>query len=134
MEATWATPSDPVFKLVPDAFDRQVSAFYAELGSPEVSLDSFWMIYVSLLNAFNTDIEDGLRDDFEHADDHFEQTAALIPAQVNLPVLGDLGYQYLGGLAHPPSAASDEDEDDNSDKEKDDGREYAVFTDDKPDD
>jgi hypothetical protein len=92
------------------------------------------MIYVSLLNAFNTDIEDGLRDDFEHADDHFEQTAALIPAQVNLPVLGDLGYQYLGGLAHPPSAASDEDEDDNSDKEKDDGREYAVFTDDKPDD
>ncbi|KAJ7899222.1 hypothetical protein B0H14DRAFT_2331815 [Mycena olivaceomarginata] len=132
MEATWATPSDPVFKLVPDAFDRQVSAFYAKLGSPEVSLDSFWMIYVSLLNAFNTDIEDGLRDDVEHADDHFEQTAALIPAQVNLPVVGDLGYQYLGGLAHPPSAASDEDG--NSDKERDDGREYAVFTDDEPDD
>jgi hypothetical protein len=88
MEATWATPSDPVFKLVLDVFDRQVSAFYTKLGSLEVLLDSFWMIHVSLLNAFNTDIEDGL---------------------MNLPVLGDLGYQYLGGLAHPLSAASDGD-------------------------
>ncbi|KAJ7797850.1 hypothetical protein B0H14DRAFT_2618502 [Mycena olivaceomarginata] len=41
MEATWATPSDPVFKLVLDTFDHQVSAFYIKLGSLEVLLDSF---------------------------------------------------------------------------------------------
>ncbi|KAF8125216.1 hypothetical protein K438DRAFT_2002219 [Mycena galopus ATCC 62051] len=132
MEATWAPLSDPVFKLVPDTFDRQISGFYEALGHPEVSLDTFWMIYSSLLNAFSTEIQDGIQNDIVHADDNFELSAALIPAQANLPVYGDLGYEYLGGLPRPPALTSDGDWVD-EDVDGADVREYAEFTDDEPD-
>ena len=54
MEKEWAPPSDPVFCLVPSAFDEQISELYDKLGSPPVSINSFWEIYLHLLNSFHT--------------------------------------------------------------------------------
>jgi hypothetical protein len=130
MEATWAPPSNPIFKLVPDAFDQQASAIYAEIGSPAISIKSFWIVYSGMLSAFTAEIQNGLSDEIRHADDDFEEDAAALPNQANLPEanISDLGYAYLGGLSRPPVG----DESDVGDG-PDDQREYAEFTDDEPD-
>ncbi|KAJ7438148.1 hypothetical protein FB451DRAFT_1344417 [Mycena latifolia] len=120
MEETWAPPDDPVFKLVPDAFDEQARALYAGLANPVVNRDTFWIVYSALLNAFETaDAE---------ADDHFEFGADPLPDQRELrngdQVIGNWGYEYLGGLAEPPAQEEEEEEED--------PRVYAEFSDDEP--
>ena len=122
MEAKWAPRDDPVFKLVPDAFHDQISAFYDALDRPVIALHTFWAIYVALLNMFTPELQQTLANDIQHANDHFEESAPppLLAEQANLPApAGAWGYDYLGGLANPPPAQ--------------DPRKYAEFTDDEPD-
>ena len=48
MEASYAPPDHPVFKLVPPAFHEHVSNAYSEIGQSKVNVDTFWEIYLSL--------------------------------------------------------------------------------------
>lgn len=138
MEATWAPKDDPVFKLTPDSFHAQASALYAALGKPVVSLDSIWVVYAQLLNAFesisldaNSVIDRSFHDDMDAADDHFEvPDIGLLPNQRDLrygDMLGTLGYQYLGGLGAPPPM----EEVDEIDIDPREFADYAEFTDDE---
>ncbi|KAI0712154.1 hypothetical protein C8Q76DRAFT_621798 [Earliella scabrosa] len=52
VEAEWAPPDHPVFQLVPPAFQIRISAFAEELGSPQVTSDSFWQVYLLLKQRF----------------------------------------------------------------------------------
>jgi hypothetical protein len=50
MEACYAPPDHPVFKLVPQAFHEHVSNLYTVIGQPEVTIETFWDIFCDLLN------------------------------------------------------------------------------------
>ncbi|KAJ7455486.1 hypothetical protein FB451DRAFT_1342284 [Mycena latifolia] len=116
MEETWAKPSDPVFDLTPPSFDKQATSLYAQLGNPEVNIDTFWIAYSQLLNAFETAADVTLDDVMANADDHFEHAPQLIPDQ------------------QPPRAEEEEEEVEfDLDNLNFDPREYAEFTDDEAD-
>ncbi|KAJ7107132.1 hypothetical protein C8R44DRAFT_637746, partial [Mycena epipterygia] len=143
MEATWASPDDPVFNLVPPSFHAQATELYTAMGNPEVTFNTFWIAYGQLLNAFETlAVEEALVTDMEAADDHFEHAPDLIAGQRELRngdnVIGEWGYAYLGGLAEPPPADGDvggdivdEEEDWDFDQLNFDPRVYAEFSDDE---
>jgi len=48
MEELYAPPCHPVFDLVPPAFHDHVSNAYSEIGKPNVDVDTFWEVYLSL--------------------------------------------------------------------------------------
>jgi len=50
-EAEYAPPSDPVFEIVPPAFQVHISSAYTTIGSPTITFDSFWNIYRQLRDA-----------------------------------------------------------------------------------
>src|SRR5271168_3890457 len=54
MEREWVHPEDPVFKLVPTAFEAQVTVLYNRIGNPEVSSLTIWDVYSHLLDAFRS--------------------------------------------------------------------------------
>ena len=143
MEETWAPVDDPVFKLVPDSFETQASAFYqkiqsdmqTEMGEPVVlGIDNFWFFYSALLTAFENSVIDAtFTSDLEGADDHFEFDIDLLSGQKELrngdDLVGDLrGYIYCGGLANPPPKPPQ----DNEEESDGDHREFGDFTDDEP--
>ncbi|KAH9963152.1 hypothetical protein BC827DRAFT_1266465 [Russula dissimulans] len=41
----WASPSDPVFEIVPPVCQEHISSIYVQLGSPAVNFRSFWEVY-----------------------------------------------------------------------------------------
>lgn len=126
MEQTWAPPTDPVFKLVPDTFQKQISAIYTALDSSQVTLINFWIIYTALLDGFTPDVQNSLAEELLGIEDHFEFKETLIPNQRDLRAGDAYGnYKYLGGLANPPPESDEEEEQDA------DPREYADFTDDE---
>jgi hypothetical protein len=49
----YAPPDHPVFKLVPPIFDARAQAFYAEIGEPVLTIESFWPTYRLLLRSFH---------------------------------------------------------------------------------
>ena len=53
-EATqrWVCPDNPVFLLTPPDFHAQASVFYQEMGNPPVTSETFWVVYLQLLNKF----------------------------------------------------------------------------------
>ncbi|EJD32863.1 hypothetical protein AURDEDRAFT_77405 [Auricularia subglabra TFB-10046 SS5] len=51
VEANYSPPSHPVFQLVPTWFSAYIEAAYNSLGRPEVSIETLWDVFVSLLNA-----------------------------------------------------------------------------------
>lgn len=50
-EAEYAPPSDPVFELVPPAFQAHISSAYGAIGSPTITFNSFWDVYLRLRDA-----------------------------------------------------------------------------------
>ncbi|KAJ7022416.1 hypothetical protein C8F04DRAFT_1138129 [Mycena alexandri] len=128
MEETWAPRDDPVFKLTPDNFDRQALALYDALGSPPVGLDTIWIVYADLLNAFLASGDHSFEDELTAADNHFEVPMELLPGQQDLPD-GNWAYEYLGGLAVPPP----EEEEEEDEEDAVDPRVYALFSDEEDD-
>ncbi|KAJ6546627.1 hypothetical protein B0H10DRAFT_2181186 [Mycena sp. CBHHK59/15] len=128
METQWAPSDNPVFLLVPPAFEQQAQKLYGTMGSPPVTYDNLWDLYGALLNAFQAvDIDAAFHEVINAADAHFEGPVDLIENQVPLGYgadesctpIGDLGYEYLGGLLDPPRAGNDGNDYD---------REYADLT------
>jgi hypothetical protein len=53
LEQRYAPPDHAVFKLVPPIFDARAQEFYAQIGEPVVTIDSFWPTYRLLLRSFH---------------------------------------------------------------------------------
>ncbi|KAJ7572567.1 hypothetical protein C8J56DRAFT_1140717 [Mycena floridula] len=49
----YAPADHVVFQLVPPTFDRYCHAFYATLGSPTITRDNVWDVYLDILAAFS---------------------------------------------------------------------------------
>lgn len=79
-EEKWACPGDPVYELTPPTFQSQVEQFYEELGSPIVGKESFWDIYLALVEKFETiEVPEMLRSEWAQADQSaFEVQVDLI--------------------------------------------------------
>lgn len=72
LEAEFAPPNHPVFQLTPPLFHERAVAFYARIGSPVITHQTFWNTYRQLLNCF-------LQDSESHG--HGEEMVLLISSQ-----------------------------------------------------
>ncbi|KAJ7037131.1 hypothetical protein C8F04DRAFT_1180848 [Mycena alexandri] len=140
LDATWAPSDDPVFQLVPPSFQAEASVLYEHLGSPEVTLGSFWHVYVDLLNALrHFPTADSLHRDMDAADDNFEDNAVeLMAGQADLregaAVVGNLAANavWLHRRLLPAEAAQGEAQPEEEEEGEDLYVDYAEFTDDEP--
>jgi hypothetical protein len=137
LEEQWAPPDDPVFQLVPPAFEMQAQKLYTNIGRTPVSSKNIWQIYTSLLSAFRLINDDpALATLLAAPIDDGEDMVPLLPGLRELRhgdnVLGAHGYHYMGGLNNPPVAEVEENEEGGSSKRVDgsvDLREFADFSD-----
>ncbi|KZT10115.1 uncharacterized protein LAESUDRAFT_810391 [Laetiporus sulphureus 93-53] len=53
VERQWAPPTHPIFELVPSAFEEHAQTIYNEIGRPGVHGESFWDVYLQMLDHFN---------------------------------------------------------------------------------
>ncbi len=85
MEEKWCPRSDPVFELVPQLFATQITDYYRRLGSPPVSIHTFWDIYSRLLAQFQAVPDNDLQlyiDSLEtHEDVAFIKNIERLPGQ-----------------------------------------------------
>lgn len=79
-EEKWTPNDDPIFQLVPPAFQVIVSECYDDLGQPVVTFDTFWEIYCDLRDkveeAVSEDVAVGLSQ-IVHSDSTVEGPFAL---------------------------------------------------------
>ena len=113
MEQEWASPSDPVFQLVPVNFAEQATMLYCALGQPAVSCNTFCAIYEELLAAFQgLPVDELFAEALLRADegvgDEVPVLAGLCELQHGDNVVGEHEYLYYGGLENP---LTDEEED-----------------------
>ncbi|KAK7019500.1 hypothetical protein R3P38DRAFT_2973640 [Favolaschia claudopus] len=101
MEAEFAPPDHEVFQLVPPEFDHWANIYYAEMGQPEVTHDTFWNVYCQLLSYFNRvpDIEAELHIPLSSLN---ETTERIDDEHIN--ILAD--QQPLRRVADPRAGAS----------------------------
>lgn len=50
VEALYAPRDHPVFELVPQTFHERVDNLYSAIGQPEITQETFWNVYLELLN------------------------------------------------------------------------------------
>jgi hypothetical protein len=80
VEATWAPPDHPVFQLTSPTFEQLVSDIYQSKGSPTVTAESFWQIYLDMKTGFDDladDVLAALTTDFHTAERVFEEKVDL---------------------------------------------------------
>ena len=101
MEQKRAPPTDPVFCLVSTAFDEQASDLQNDMGSPAVSLESFWGIYLEMLNSFQSmtiDLSHAFATMYEGEDSEISLLEGLNELQYGRNVIGSLEPE---GFADP---------------------------------
>lgn len=54
-EDQWAPHTDPIFDLIPVGCEEHISSVYAELGSPEINISSFWDVYNQVCDAVDSE-------------------------------------------------------------------------------
>jgi hypothetical protein len=142
VEAIYAPSDHPVFDLVPPSFEQRAQYLYASLGKPHVSSDSFWNVYQMLLARFQAIEGD---EDLtillsQGAVEPEHEDVPLLPSMRELPqnagLVGPAGFQYIGGMANPPTEALHGVQDwgaQGEDRNDEDQPEYAEFTDSESD-
>lgn len=136
VEVQWAPTDDPVFLRAPAAFQDQAQVLYATFGSPPVSSNNFWQVYIDLLNAFrhvnrNPELDNLLSLPIDLGIDNVPLMAGLQDLPHGDQDLGQLGYIYMGGLNEPPSYSPDSKDGtlgEAKEAEETDLREYVVFS------
>jgi hypothetical protein len=105
MEALHAPPDHPVFDLVPPAFHDCVSNAYSEIGKPDVNVDTFWEVYLNLLQRLGerrreevTEILTSYQENLEEEPDNVPLLPNMEEFRLGQPL--DLGGNacYIGGL------------------------------------
>lgn len=129
MEQLYAPPDHPVFTLVPPTFHECVTELYLSIGEPEVTVRTFWDVYLNLLGKLREPLDDQLTDVLTTFQANVDNSAepedmALLPNmepfRLGKPL--DLGGKttYLGGLEKSSEALPLD--------FKRPGAEYAYFT------
>ena len=105
MEALHAPPDHPVFELVPPAFHDYVSSAYSEIGKPNVNIDTFWEVYLNLLQRLDERHRGEVSEILTSYQANLEEEPDNVPLLPNMEEfrLGqplDLGRNthYIGGL------------------------------------
>jgi hypothetical protein len=62
VEDRWAPPDHEVFNLVPAGFDHYATHHWEQLGSPEVTIVTFWDVFVALVDSFQGLYPDPMQD------------------------------------------------------------------------
>lgn len=101
----YAPPSDPTFELVPATFASMAQEFYVALGSPPVTSDNVWDVYLGIRTQFYQ--LEGIPDKFQQEWDS-NLTMARLESDARdaneaielLPDLRELagGKDYMGGV------------------------------------
>ncbi|KAF8522943.1 hypothetical protein BU17DRAFT_86522 [Hysterangium stoloniferum] len=104
MEARYAPPDHPVFELVPQIFHEHLSNLSSAIGQPEVSIETFWNIFRTLLERLHEGPKEQLTDIITHHNMTYGQEPDNMPLLPNMEAfrLGqplDLGMNasYIGG-------------------------------------
>ncbi|KAH9476801.1 hypothetical protein JR316_0010716 [Psilocybe cubensis] len=58
LENEYAPKDHPVFQLTPPAFDERARKIYEDIGTPEVTMASFWEIYRTMLERFCGEVDE----------------------------------------------------------------------------
>jgi len=95
MEALYAPPNHPVFELVPPLFHERVSQLYMATGEPEVTITTFWDIYLDLLKQ----LRDGRDEQLSHVLDSHKET--LNRNLEDMPLLPGMDAFRLGQPLQP---------------------------------
>jgi hypothetical protein len=105
MEALHAPPDHPVFALVPPAFHDHLSNTYSEIGQPNVNVDTFWEVYLSLLRRLRERCYEEVTEILSSYQANLEEDSNDVPLLPNMEAfrLGqplDFGNNtcYIGGL------------------------------------
>ena len=107
MEQIWSPPNHPVFQLTCPPFEDFVQTFYDELGSPPVSIETFWPTYIALKAKFRQlgrPVHNEFATAFQQEEDVFEQEVAL-QGEVN-----DLEEEFVDDLLFSEGEGNSEDE------------------------
>ncbi|EGO29143.1 hypothetical protein SERLADRAFT_405248 [Serpula lacrymans var. lacrymans S7.9] len=110
---TYAPPDHPVFELVPPAFAQQASAFISSIGSPIVTQDNAWDVYLNLLAHLteiqNNELQQAVMDQPALPDEGFVGSEFM--PLMDLPVYKPLPT-YTRGSSSANEFSSDDDESD----------------------
>ncbi|KZT52387.1 hypothetical protein CALCODRAFT_531300, partial [Calocera cornea HHB12733] len=114
IEQLYATPSHPVFQLVPPTFDDHIAHNYRAIGAPAITLASFWMVYLRLRDAsLCSPVRDTLMATLSSrtAEEVIINSEAIEPIfDVNEDVALPLPIFGVLGIGTPVEASSDDDE------------------------
>ncbi|KAH9929040.1 uncharacterized protein BXZ73DRAFT_48276 [Epithele typhae] len=105
-ERNWAPRDHVVFQLVPPGFQLHVSRIYSALGEPDVSYQTFWVVYRDILTGFYTladhtaheyqmllqDISESTQAEKEAAEERLQKPEGLHPVAQGAPVIGQLPH------------------------------------------
>jgi hypothetical protein len=130
MAEIYAPPDNPIFQLVPPLFDELVDNHYADIGQPVVTSDTFWEIFLTLLECLRHSADEELtgvltdsdRQETAAQDDGLPVLPDMQPLRNGDPVAGKRSH-YVGGLAASGSTQTTTQEE----------PEYADFTSDDDD-
>ena len=105
MEALHAPPDHAIFVLVPPAFHERATELYLSIGEPEVTIQTFWDIYHSLLEMLREPMNDQLTNvlnTFQASVDNATDDVALLPNmepfRLGQPLNTGGKSTYIGGL------------------------------------
>ncbi|KAA1471497.1 hypothetical protein DENSPDRAFT_776760, partial [Dentipellis sp. KUC8613] len=109
IEAVYAPPDDPVFKLVPDEFLVRATAAWASMGSPEPQFETVWDIYREILARLRSMPADaGFRKMLNESSELQTQEAA---DDINTQLPDDLAHiEFVDDLNSSVGDGSDDDE------------------------
>jgi hypothetical protein len=108
MEELYAPPDHPVFNLVPAAFHDHVSNAYSAIGKPNINVDTFWEVYLSLLRRLRERSPEQITEILTSYQANLEEDPDNVPLLPNMDdfCLGQLlelgkNTTYIGGLESP---------------------------------
>ncbi|THH10132.1 hypothetical protein EW146_g8470 [Bondarzewia mesenterica] len=152
IEQEYAPPDNPVFDLVPRAFEDRARQLYTALGELDVTSESFWTVYRSLLEEFRNmpydpEIAEAVQLAATYTNNNDNDHIPLLPLanlrQGGMVVAIDQQstYEYVGGVEEPvlpkalASYVSVSGDGDRSESEEEMGQpEYADLTSDSDED
>ena len=130
MEALYTPPDHAVFDLVPPAFHKHMSQLYITMGQPEVNVDTFWNVYLSLLRRIHEGRDEqltGILTSHQGTLNQDPDEMPLLPGmdafRLGQPLRPVLYGSYMGGLDESSLASAVQQL----------GIEYAEFTTDEED-
>ncbi|KAJ3764551.1 hypothetical protein FB446DRAFT_57405, partial [Lentinula raphanica] len=95
MEAKYAPPDHPVFQLTPPEFNQRALYFLEhELHSPDITIHTFWDVYTSLLQLFQSETQNNMT--LSHEVQEFLANEELINSEMVNLMEGQAELRYNG--------------------------------------